>query len=138
MQRPKPRLVAFKAEDSLADLLDRLPNKSEFIRRAILTQLGGTCPLCMGAGVVPTGIVQHFAPIIETNRTCHCCTCGKPCAIRGTLSSIPVDEQPSWEQFLHGGPFFCPDCFERTTTCEECGWHIEPTHMAEHICSHKV
>jgi len=42
----KKQIVAFKVEDDLADFLDALPNKSEFIRKAILAQFGMTCPLC--------------------------------------------------------------------------------------------
>ena len=46
----KPRTVAVKVEEELADFLDRLPNKSEFIRQAILAQFGMACPLCSGSG----------------------------------------------------------------------------------------
>lgn len=49
----KSQIVAFKVEEDLADFLDKLPNKSEFIRKAILAQFGMTCPLCTGSGVVP-------------------------------------------------------------------------------------
>ena len=34
----KSQIVAFKVDDDLANFLDNLPNKSEFIRRAILAQ----------------------------------------------------------------------------------------------------
>ena len=44
----KSQIVAFKVEDELADFLDKLPNKSEFIRKAIAAQLGVACPLCRG------------------------------------------------------------------------------------------
>ena len=48
----KVRVVAFKVEEELADLLDKLPNKSAFIRKAIEAQLGRPCPLCSGKGAV--------------------------------------------------------------------------------------
>ena len=35
-----------KVESELAELLDKLPNKSAFIRNAIAAQLGVACPLC--------------------------------------------------------------------------------------------
>src|SRR5215207_5661751 len=44
----KSQIVAFKVDADLADFLDRLSNKSEFIRRAILAQFSMTCPLCTG------------------------------------------------------------------------------------------
>ena len=45
----KTTVVAFKVEQELADLLNSLPNKSAFIRKAIAAQLGVSCPLCKGA-----------------------------------------------------------------------------------------
>ena len=41
---PKPlktKVVAFKVESELADLLSKIPNKSAFIRKAIAAQQGG-------------------------------------------------------------------------------------------------
>ena len=37
-KKQKSQIVAFKVEDDLAEFLDKLPNKSEFIRKAILAQ----------------------------------------------------------------------------------------------------
>src|SRR6476469_5136244 len=45
----KSQIVAFKVEEELAKFLDNLPNKSEFIRKAILAQFGMTCPLTADA-----------------------------------------------------------------------------------------
>jgi len=52
-KKNRTALVAFKIEAELADLLNQLPNKSEFIRRAIAAQIGTACPLCSGKGTVP-------------------------------------------------------------------------------------
>lgn len=60
----KSQIVAFKVEDDLARFLDDLPNKSEFIRRAILAQFGMNCPLCTGTGVVP----RHPRPFQDRDR----------------------------------------------------------------------
>ena len=46
-------LVAFKVDDSLAAVLNAMPNKSEFIRAAIEARLGEVCPTCGGSGVKP-------------------------------------------------------------------------------------
>src|SRR6476659_4391606 len=61
----KTAVVAFKVEEELADLLNKLPNKSAFIRKAIEAQLGMACPLCNGKGVVPRGVHDHYAPLIK-------------------------------------------------------------------------
>ena len=60
----KTAVVAFKVEEELAQLLDKLPNKSAFIRKAIAAQLGVACPLCQGKGVVPRGVHDHYAPLL--------------------------------------------------------------------------
>src|SRR5436305_15346031 len=71
----KSQIVAFKVDADLAEFLDKLPNKSEFIRRAILSQFNMTCPLCTGSGVVPVGIHNHFDHVIEhhSSRPCEKC-----------------------------------------------------------------
>src|SRR2546427_10840528 len=78
---PKPRpqkseVVAFKVEKELADLLNKLPNKSAFIRKAIAAQLGMACPLCNGKGVVPRGVHDHYARIMAQFNSRHCDGCG--------------------------------------------------------------
>ena len=41
----KTSVVAFKVETELAEILNQLPNKSAFIRKAIVNQLDMACPL---------------------------------------------------------------------------------------------
>ena len=40
MSRTKPEIITFKADDGLLARLSALPNRSEFIRRAVLDALG--------------------------------------------------------------------------------------------------
>ncbi len=136
MNRPKPRVVAIKVEQELAELLDRLPNKSAFIRQAILAKMSTTCPLCHGAGRVPAGIHRHFAPVILSYQVCVCLACGERHPIPNQAVTFPMSEQPWWEQFLSGGPFYCPACYELASACEQCGWHLAPGQIAEHLASH--
>lgn len=137
MARLKPRLVAFKVEDALADLLDRLPNKSDFIRRAVLTQLGGTCPLCFGAGIVPTGVAQHYSRMIEEHGARECDHCGESEVIPSPSVGAMRTLHPAWDQFFLGGPFYCPDCYDEAYTCEDCGWRFESTIFESHRETHK-
>ena len=72
----KTAVVAFKVEEELADLLNKLPNKSAFIRKAIAAQLGVACPLCQGKGVVPRGVHDHYAPLVTRFNSRSCEGCG--------------------------------------------------------------
>lgn len=72
---PKTDLVTFKVEHSLAQLIDRLPNKSEFIRRALLGALENTCPLCQGSGVLTPEQAEHWKGFTAHHRVERCGDC---------------------------------------------------------------
>jgi len=128
----KDKVLAFKVEQPLFDLLNKLPNKSEFIRRAIVAQLGMSCPLCNGKGIVSQGIHQHFKPVLESHRSRNCQRCGVPQTFSLESANLPEEDQDRLEQFYLGGPMYCADCFERMPSCDDCGWHIAPELAAEH------
>jgi hypothetical protein len=70
------RVITFKADEKLADDLDKIPNKSDFIRKAIQTALAGKCPLCSGTGVLTHNQrthMQHFFTLhsLEKCRECN-------------------------------------------------------------------
>src|SRR6516165_1729870 len=75
-KQPKTAIVAFKVEEELAEFLNKLPNKSAFIRKAIAAQLAVACPLCNGSGVVPRGVHDHYAPLISQFSSSQCEGCG--------------------------------------------------------------
>lgn len=130
---PKTDIVAFKVEKDLADLLNKLPNKSAFIRKAITAQLGMACPLCMGKGVVPRGIHDHYVGLIKQMAAHPCDGCGSELTVPlndpGALSS---EDHTRLEQFLLGGPLYCDGCYDKAPTCHDCGWHIAPEVAADH------
>ena len=128
----KSEIVAFKVEEELADFLNKLPNKSAFIRKAIVSQLGMACPLCSGTGVVPRGLHDHYAPILAKNNTRKCDGCGERLILPPDVLHVPEDERPRLEQFFHGGPLYCDGCYDKAPTCDDCGWHIAPELTAEH------
>ena len=128
----KSRTVAVKVEDELADFLDRLPNKSDFIRRAILAQFGTACPLCAGSGQVPAAIGEHYGPVLRQHRERACLKCGTVEVIPFDPSVVSERDRPRWEQFFHGGPFFCANCFAVAAACGECGWYFSPDLVADH------
>jgi hypothetical protein len=81
----KSDLITFKVEPSLAELIERLPNRSEFIRKALLAALRNTCPLCQGVGVLTPEQRKHWDRFTRRHKVercdgCHAihleCTCG--------------------------------------------------------------
>lgn len=129
----KTQIIAFKIEDDLAEFLNKLPNKSEFIRKAIVAQFGMACPLCSGSGVVARGIHNHYKPVIAEHNVEKCAKCGTAQALPLTLEGLTEDDYERMEQFFHGGPFYCADCYPEVPPCDDCGWHIPVEHAADHV-----
>jgi hypothetical protein len=130
------KIVSFKVEPALAEFLASLPNKSEFVRQAVLAQFGMTCPLCTGSGVVPRGIGDHFADAFRQHATRPCAGCGRDEPVPGTAEGVPDADRPRVEQFLHGGPLYCADCYPTSPACRVCGWHIPPDRIGDHDKEH--
>lgn len=129
----KKQIVAFKVEDELARFLDSLPNKSEFIRRAILAQFNMTCPLCAGSGVVEAGIHEHFRSVIEANLSRPCENCKTAVSFPLHLEAVPPADRDRIGQFFHGGPLYCSKCYPNVPSCDDCGWHVTMEKIADHF-----
>ena len=129
----KSKIVAFKVEEEIAEFLNNLPNKSDFIRKAILAQFGMTCPLCSGTGVVPRGIHEHYKPLIAKYNQRACEKCKTLVDIPLSAEAAPAGERDRYEQFLHGGPLYCSKCYPNVPMCDDCGWHVAMEKVAEHF-----
>src|SRR5213082_2340037 len=88
----KTAVVAFKVEAELADFLNKLPNKSAFIRKAIAAQLGMACPLCNGKGIVPRGVHDHYAPLLRELNHRHCEGCGDDLSLPRDPGDLAADD----------------------------------------------
>lgn len=75
MSKNRERIITFKTDEEMADRLDRIANKSEFIRRAILTALGQDCPLCQGTGSLNSEQRRHWQHFLTTHTLTHCEQC---------------------------------------------------------------
>src|SRR5438309_1284262 len=104
---PKTAVVAFKVEEELADLLNKLPNKSAFIRKAIEAQLGMACPLCNGKGVVPRGVHDHYVPLLKQLSARDCDGCGSQLHLPADAGELSDEDRTRLEQFFLGGPLYC-------------------------------
>jgi hypothetical protein len=131
-KQPKTAVVAFKVEEKLAEFLNKLPNKSAFIRKAIAAQLAVACPICNGAGVVPRGVHDHYAPLLKRFNSRHCDGCGDKLPLPQDPGELALEDRSRLEQFFDGGPLYCDGCYDKAATCDDCGWHIAPDRVAEH------
>ena len=128
----KDTVVAFKVEPQLAELLNKLPNKSAFIRKAIAAQLGVACPLCHGEGIVPRGLHDHFSSVLPEMNHRECDGCGDDLEVPMDQGELTVDERDRLKQFFFGGPLYCDTCYEEAPECDECGWHVDTKRFSEH------
>ncbi len=75
MHRPKQSIVTFKADDSLMEILRGVPNRSSFIRSAILSAIENTCPLCQGTGIMSPEQRTHWEMFAADHRVQECDEC---------------------------------------------------------------
>lgn len=75
MSQNKQTVVSFRVDQHLAEVLNQLPDKSAFIREAILKRFHAACPVCQGRGVLPQVISDWLAKQMPTYESveCHCC-----------------------------------------------------------------
>jgi hypothetical protein len=71
----KTDLITLKVEPELAEIVNRMPNKSEFIRKAILSTLRNTCPLCQGTGVLTPQQRKHWEDFSAHHHVSRCHDC---------------------------------------------------------------
>src|SRR5438270_11333607 len=103
-------VVAFKVEKALAELLDKLPNKSAFIRKAIAAQLGIACPLCQGKGVVPRGVHDHYAPLLTRFNARRCEGCGHELSLPPDAGDLDAEGRARLGTLFVGGPVYYDRC----------------------------
>jgi len=75
MPRKKSVVVTFRVDAHLAEALDQLPDRSAFIRDAILARFHDTCPACGGEGRVHCDAGAWLRGVFEKEgaRPCSCC-----------------------------------------------------------------
>ncbi len=71
----KHSIITFKADEFMMAALENIPNKSEFIRSAILAALDETCPFCSGTGTLNPHQKIHWSHFLEEHHLTHCKEC---------------------------------------------------------------
>jgi len=87
MPSKKRETITFKADEALAQALDKVTNKSEFIRNAILNALENSCPLCQGTGILSSEQRTHWAKFLNTHSLQKCDACKAVHLVCGTEES---------------------------------------------------
>ena len=71
----KGEVITFKVDEALSNALAGLPNRSEFIRAAILDALDNACPLCRGVGILTPNQKRHWQAFAEHHQILECDEC---------------------------------------------------------------
>jgi len=77
MKKNKSEVISFKADDSLLEAMKAVPNRSEFIRNAILGALNSICPLCGGTGIMTPNQKSHWESFSADHSLEKCMDCNE-------------------------------------------------------------
>jgi hypothetical protein len=102
-QQQKQTVVSFRVDHHLAEILNNLPDKSAFIREAILRRFHAECPFCQGRGVLPRAIAEYLQAHMPESRTVEC----KCCNYRYPIEVLPAEHLPVDDQ-----DYICAHCLE--------------------------
>ena len=85
----KGEVITFKVDESLLEVMKGIPNRSEFIRTAILAALDSVCPLCKGTGILTPKQKEHWDVFARDHALAECDECHEMrlvCALHGDES----------------------------------------------------
>ena len=71
----KHEIITFKVDESLAEAMRGIPNRSEFIRSSILSALNSLCPLCKGSGILTPDQQKHWVSFADKHSVTECEEC---------------------------------------------------------------
>ncbi len=74
-RRNKREIVTFKVDEPLLKAMSGIPNRSEFIRAAILSALDSVCPLCKGSGILTPDQRNHWLEFAQHHALAECDDC---------------------------------------------------------------
>jgi hypothetical protein len=71
----KEEVISFKVDEQLFQAIKDMPNRSEFIRAAIVKELGTVCPLCDGNGFLTPNQQRHWKHFAHDHSIQRCDDC---------------------------------------------------------------
>jgi len=97
----KAEVITFKVDESLLEAMKGVPNRSQFIRHAVLAALDSVCPVCRGTGTLTPNQRQHWMAFaadhaLEECTECHevRLVCHRGSKTKGRSSGEPHARQP--------------------------------------------
>jgi hypothetical protein len=75
VKKEKLDIITFKVPESLREAMKGIPNRSEFIRSAVVAALDSVCPLCKGTGVIMPSQRPHWDLFTTEHHFEECETC---------------------------------------------------------------
>jgi hypothetical protein len=102
MAKDKGVVVSFRVDRHLADMLNKAPDKSAFIREVILRSFYRVCPLCKGHGFVPEELSRWAARQLKADKAEHC----ECCQYEYPRNTLPPRDQSKTRRRR----FVCPHC----------------------------
>lgn len=89
MSKNKQQVITFKADAGLVDAISRIPNRSEFIREALLAALENTCPVCNGTGQLTPHQKLHWTEFMRDHLVQKCSECHELHLVCGRPAHAP-------------------------------------------------
>ena len=74
-EKVKAEVVTFKVDQSLLEAMKGVPNRSEFIRAAVLAALDSVCPVCKGTGILTPNQREHWSTFAADHLVQECDEC---------------------------------------------------------------
>jgi hypothetical protein len=71
----KENTVCFKVDAATAEAMRGIPNRSDFLRSAVLAALANTCPVCRGTGHLTPRQMAHWRGFAENHAFRKCGEC---------------------------------------------------------------
>ena len=73
--KKKEGIITFKVNEDLLEVIKTIPNRSEFIRAAIMMALENICPLCNGTGLLTPKQKEHWKSFAQNHAVKRCEDC---------------------------------------------------------------
>lgn len=73
--KKKEGVITFKVNVDMYDVIKDIPNRSEFIRAAIMMALENICPLCNGTGLLTPKQKEHWVNFTRDHAVKRCEDC---------------------------------------------------------------